>query len=107
MSIEFILALIGIAALIAYWNHHGKIATKAIGIAKHTTEEQGVQLLDQGLVLTKVGVHFSRPFGIRVKRTFRFEFSSRGDYRYLGWVIMTGSKLQSVTLQPFSENGLH
>lgn len=107
MNIESIFVFLCVFALIAYWAHHNRIGSKAVAAAKNHTDNQGLQLLDQGAVLTKVRLSFTRRRGITLVRTFRFEFSSKGDKRYLGWVVMGGMQIHSVTLQPFSENTLN
>lgn len=106
MNIETIFVFLCIFALVAYWAHHNRIGNRAVIAAKKHTDDQGLQFLDQGVVLTKVSL-LTNPFKLCFKRVFRFEFSSKGDRRYLGWVEMNGMRVKSVTLQPFSEESLH
>jgi hypothetical protein len=107
VNIETIFVLLLVVALLALWAHHNKISDKAVNAAKIHTESQGLQHLDQGVILAKIRFRFTPPLALKVERIFRFEFSSVGDRRYFGWVTMHGMRVKSVELQPFTEGSLH
>lgn len=91
-----------IVFLLAYalWRHLG-IGQIALSTAKAYTEKQGVILLDQSVHLQKIRLSKGRNSLLDLTRTYKFEFSTRGDKRYLGWIVMTGRKFKSIDLQPY------
>ena len=61
----------------------------AVRIAREACKEHGLQLLDDT-------VH-----GARLRRTFVFEFSEDGFNRRTGSLVMLGSQLESLQLEPY------
>ena len=92
----------------AFWRHLG-IGQIALAAAKTYTERQGVSLLDQSVHLQKIRLSKGRSSLFDLTRTYEFEFFTRGDKRYLGWVVMIGRKVKSLDLQPYVEelNEIH
>ncbi|KAA6184053.1 DUF3301 domain-containing protein [Thiohalocapsa marina] len=69
----------------------------AIGLARRACAKSGVQLLDQAVALRRLSLRWTRQ-GVRVHRRYRFEFSEEGIGRRQGHVILTGLRLESLTL---------
>jgi len=103
MSISFLFWLLGVAALLVAWIHHTDLSRRAVTLARQHVQQQGLQFLDQSAVLCRIGISTRQPFGICLKRTYRFEFSARGDRRYNGWLTLAGHRLAQVELEPFPE----
>lgn len=103
MSITALFVLLTLAAAVALWAHHARISNLAIRYAQQRCQQQGLQLLDQSIVLEKVrfGLYRGMPSFIR---RYRFEFSSRGDRRYTGWITLNAWRLVSTELEPFAES---
>ncbi|WP_096084919.1 DUF3301 domain-containing protein [Agaribacterium haliotis] len=63
--------------------------------------ESSLVLLDQSVILQSLRLRRSHSSLIAFERRYRFEFSSVGDERYRGEVVMLGKQLQHVGLQPY------
>lgn len=103
MSIESILILLLIAAAAAGWAHHGKISLHAAAAAKRYLEQQNLQFLDQSAVLKRIQLGWRSPSGPFLKRTYEFEFTHRGDFRYTGSLTLHGRQIYAVDLPPIVE----
>jgi hypothetical protein len=73
-----------------------EIAT--IEVAKHCHSIQ-VQLLDQSVSLKRSRPALSSTSGLTLKNCYDFEFSTTGDKRYQGNIIMFGKRVESIWLQ--------
>lgn len=101
MTIYDLISFSLVAILIyAIWQHNN-ISLLARASAKRHCEKEGVQLLDQNVILTRVGMAKSHRSLFAIKREYAFEFSSVGDYRYKGKVVMHGKLLAHIELSPF------
>jgi hypothetical protein len=107
VSIEFLCWLIGAAALVALWLRHADLSRQAVALARNHVAREGLQFLDQSAVLCRLRLGRGDGGGLHLVRTFRFEFSARGDRRYYGWITLAGSELRHIELQPFREHTLH
>ena len=87
------------------WQHNN-ISIIAIAAAKHRCRKEGVQLLDQTVILKKMSLKKRRRVKsaraiIGIERTYHFEFCSVGDHRYQGTIKMRGKYLDHIELEPF------
>jgi hypothetical protein len=82
------------------WQHNN-ISLLARSAARRHCEREGVQLLDQNVILQGMGIVRSHRALFAIKRDYAFEFSSVGDYRYKGKVVMHGNLLAHIELAPF------
>ncbi len=89
-------------AIIAYfiWQH-SNISYTARNAAKHYCNKEGVQLLDQTVILKGMSIKRSSRSLFSLRRKYGFEFSSVGDHRYKGCVYLYGNRVQDVELEPF------
>jgi hypothetical protein len=91
--------LVAYLAALHWWNSKGakEIALKAT--LKHCREME-VQLLDQSISLR--GFWIKRDGGGRLRfwRSYNFDFSSNGDDRYEGRIIILGRRVESIQLEP-------
>ena len=99
LLILFWLLLLALAAL--YWWQSGVYKGRARELAEAHCRQLGLQLLDQSMVI--VGFWPQRgPTGrIEFRRSYQFEFSSIGDRRYQGKLVLLGMRLQSIALEPY------
>lgn len=83
-----------------YWWKSREVKEVALAAAKRHCQQMDVMLLDEAVYLR--GFWFKRDLNgrIRVWRRFMFEFSTTGEHRYLGRVIMLGWRVESVQLDP-------
>lgn len=76
-----------------------RVRELAIAAARQRCIEIGVQFLDQSVSAS--GARFaSGHSGLRVWRRYRFEFTSTGEQRYGGTVIMLGNKVHRIEMEP-------
>ena len=69
--------------------------------AKNVCQREGVQLLDDTVVRTSFRVKKGKIGFLVFCWQFRFEFSSLGDKRYSGTLVLEGNKLASVEMQAY------
>lgn len=96
VAVMLFLALCGMLL----WQHL-EIGQRAYRAAKQRTEEVGVVLLDQSIVLRSIALRRSHRSLFAFERRYDFEFCSIGDVRYPGQVVFVGKRQQSVRLAPF------
>ena len=96
------LIIFSLCSLIVYgiWQHNN-ISLLAKAATKRYCEKEGIQLLDQNVILKRIGIVRSQGALFAIKRVYAFEFSSIGDYRYKGTTIMHGNLLAHIELVPF------
>ena len=95
LMIAFGVALLGFFI----WENAG-YRDRAIAIAKQQCEHQDVQLLDDTIALLSVKLKRDARGNFAVTRSYEFEFTSTGDQRYHGQLILHGKRLLHVELQP-------
>lgn len=104
--INLLVILLLLATGVGVWAHHSKLSALARRYAQAFLEEQGLQLLDQSIILESV--RLSRYRGMPcLRRKFRFEFSRRGDRRYYGWITLNAWAKEHTELQPFTDDSLN
>ncbi len=93
------LVLIGMGAL--YWWQSGLFKGRARQLATEHCRQLDLQLLDQSMVITGFWP-IRNSTGILVfRRRYQFEFSSTGDRRYRGELILEGMVLKSINLEAY------
>lgn len=95
-----ILLLMLLALVAAYWMDSVRtreIAKRACDIA---CSQHDVQLLDNTVVRLKTRLRFSSATIFEFIRTYAFEFSSDGEKRHCGLIIMHGKRVSDIQLQP-------
>ena len=87
-----------------YWWQAQGIKQQAYQAVKKYCREMELQLLDEGVVLR--GFWFKRNAKGKLKmwRAYHFEFSSTGNERYRGRVIMLGLDVEKLELEPHRIN---
>ena len=95
------LFLLILTALVgAYWWQSGVYKGRARNVAVTHCREHGLQLLDQSMVI--VGFWPVRDRGrLTFRRRYQFEFSSVGDRRSQGRLVLVGMRLESIELEPY------
>ena len=93
------LALVGLGAL--YWWQSGLFKGRARQLAMEHCRQLDLQLLDQSMVITGFWPIRNSRGNLAFKRTYQFEFSSTGDRRYRGELILEGMALKSIDLEAY------
>ena len=100
-SLTKLLLLILAGVIAVYWWQSGLFKGRARELATAHCRQLGLQLLDQSMVITGIWPARSGSGKIEFRRTYQFEFSSIGDRRYQGKLIMEGIQLVSIELEAY------
>lgn len=82
------------------WHAHGMKEIALAATRKHC-RQMDVELLDDTVVLR--GFWFKRDGGGRLHmwRSFVFEFTSTGEQRYSGRIVLLGNRVEDIQLEPY------
>ena len=100
-SLTKLLLLILAGVIAVYWWQSGLFKGRARELATAHCRQLGLQLLDQSMVITGIRPALSGSGRIEFRRTYQFEFSSIGDRRYQGLLVMQGMRLKSIELETY------
>jgi Protein of unknown function (DUF3301) len=73
----------------------------ALAAGKRVCETQGLQLLDDTVSMSRLRIRRNKIDGIILARVYRFEFTDTGDNRREGALIMEGTRLAHIQLEPY------
>jgi hypothetical protein len=73
----------------------------AVRIARAACKEHGLQLLDDTVQAARLRIGRDKEGLARFRRTFLFEFSEDGFSRRSGSLVMLGSAVESLQLEPY------
>ncbi len=85
--------------LVLFWRGLGA-REAALGAAQRHCEKLDVQWLDGNVALQSIWFKRDGQGRLCLRRIYLFEFSSTGERRYAGSVVMLGRRVQSVQLEP-------
>lgn len=94
----FWLFTLGFAAW--YWWRAKAIKDTVLAAAKTYCKQMDVMLLDDAVYSRGLWFKRDRQGRLRVWRRYLFEFTSTGEERYLGRVIMLGQRIEHMELDP-------
>ena len=100
-SLAKLLLLILAGVIAVYWWQSGLFKGRAREIAAAHCRQLGLQLLDQSMVITSIRPIRGNDGRIALRRSYQFEFSSTGDQRYQGKLVMDAMRLQSIELEAY------
>ncbi len=89
--------IILLVLIIWFWLDGARARELATAICAQACEMRGVQFLDQTVALRRIGISWTIN-GIRLRRTFRFDFSEEGETRHTGHIVMIGIQMQEFSL---------
>jgi hypothetical protein len=89
-----LLLLVGIALLAWFWLDSLRAREIATGTMKEVCRRHGVQFLDDTVALARLGLRRDPVGQLRLRRTYRFDFTLTGVDRRAGTVVMVGSSLE-------------
>ncbi len=99
------LYLILAALILYYWWESGVYKGRARKLATAHCRELGLQLLDDGMVITGIRPARNAVGRLVLRRSYRFEFASTGDRRYHGKIVLDGMQLRAIELEPYKLPG--
>ena len=93
-----LLALMLAAAVIGIWYEGSRVRESANRIAAEICRTQSLQLLDGTVALSALRPRIDRT-GLRIERTYAFDYTAESVARSSGFIIMLGHELQHVVLE--------
>ena len=84
-----------------YWFNAQKAKEIALRTAKDHCLAMEVQMLDDYVALNSICLKKDKQRKMRVQRSFLFEFSSTGNDRYHGTLLMLGLRVESIYMDPY------
>lgn len=100
LELTDILIFTVVATIAAVWWNAQAIRQAAIRHAKTRCEQLNLQFLDGSISLDFAGIHRNSSGSLAILRRCQFDFSSTGEDRYQGEVMMLGSRLQEIRIPP-------
>lgn len=88
-------------AIALLW-HNAGFKEQALRAAKAHCEKYDVQLLDESMVIKGVWPQRNRRGHMALRRRYEFEFSTTGNHRYHGEVILMAGQTAHIQLAPHS-----
>ena len=74
---------------------------QAYKAAQHHCKKKHLQLLDQAVAIKAAWFKRDKSGQWRFWLSFEFEFSSTGDERYTGKIVLLGGKIANIMLPPY------
>ena len=93
------IALAAILAAHALWATSQRAREHALDATNRTCRELGVELLDQTVELSGLGVERDNGGRVRLRRRYTFEFTPDGRARQRGWAVLVGAQLDSLQFE--------
>lgn len=87
--------------LVLYWWQSGQFKGRARDLATAHCRQLDLQLLDQSMVIVGFWPVRSRAGSLAFRRSYQFEFSSTGDRRYQGKLVLEGMILKTIELEAY------
>lgn len=94
-----LLNLLLFGALIWFWLDSARARELAVGICGESCQHEGLQFLDQTVVLKRLGLRWTAQ-GVRLRRTFQFDYSEQEDERRSGQIVLVGIQLEVLRFEP-------
>lgn len=84
------------------WYWWRALGTKELALqaARRACERADVDLLDQSVCLSGLGIQRDSGGRLRLRRTFSFDFTATGEGRYRGRIVLLGQRTESVHFEP-------
>lgn len=99
-----VIALLLLGLAVYYWSLTQKYKSLAVRAGRNRCKEAGVQFLDHTVVHHKKSLIKDSKGNWRIARKYLFEFTSTGEQRYQGSVILIGNFVAETELEPYSLN---
>ena len=84
-----------------FWWNSWKFNGRALELALSHCRQLDLQLLDQSIVIRGIWPVLDLNSSFVLRRTYHFEFTSTGEQRYKGRIILTGMNLKSIDLEAY------
>ena len=98
--IQFLLVVIAVSGLL-YWINALNAKELARQAGKQRCREEGVNFLDDSVVLKRLGFRQTGQGRLALYRCYAFEFSSDGSARYRGEIELLNKQVHAVSMEPY------
>jgi hypothetical protein len=83
-----------------YWTSAQKIKQIALATVRKYCADMDVQFLDENIALRAIWLKRDARGNVHIWRSYVFDFSSTGEDRYNGRVVLLGRQIESLRLEP-------
>jgi hypothetical protein len=94
-------ALLAIGAGLVFWIDSLRARERALAAGRAACERSGLQLLDETVAGAGLRLVRNEDGELRIRRVFVFEFSDNGNNRRRGSVVVLGSEVQDLYIEPY------
>lgn len=84
-----------------FWLDSLRARERALSAGRSACERYSLQFLDETVAFSRLRLARNEDGELRIARTYTFEFSDTGNNRRQGAIVMLGSRLQDVSLEPY------
>jgi hypothetical protein len=95
-------AIAVVLAAIWLWVDSLRARERAIDAGRNACRRYGLQLLDDTVAIASLGLARNRDGWLVLERRYVFEFSETGDNRRSGAMVLVGSELRDIQLEPYA-----
>jgi hypothetical protein len=95
-------AIILIVAVGLFWVDSLRARERALAAGRAACERNGLQLLDETVAGAGLRLARNDEGELRFRRVFVFEFSDNGNNRRRGSVVVLGSAVQDLYIEPYA-----
>lgn len=100
-----LLLLLFFGLLIWFWQDSARAKEIASTAGARACARLQLVFLDETVEFTTLRLRRDRDGQLRLQRHFRFEFSTDGSQRYGGRITMLGRQLESLSMDPYRDEG--
>jgi len=100
-----LLFLMLLAAVVGIWHDSIRVRETANRVAAEACKRRELQMLDGTVALATFRPRFDLRNGLRIERTYVFDYAVDGVLRSTGFVIMLGHAVQHVGLERAEQRG--
>jgi hypothetical protein len=94
-------AIIAIVGAIVLWVDSLRARERAVQAGRSACQRYDLQFLDDTVSFARIRLARNDEGGLRIVRTYTFEFSDTGNNRRHGAIVMLGGELQDLHLEPY------
>ncbi len=84
-----------------FWVDSLRARERALEAGRRACERYGVQFLDDTVAGLGVRIVRDEEGRVMLRRTYRFEFSSSGNDRRAGAIVISGAELADLSMEPY------
>lgn len=94
-------ALVVLAAAALFWADSLRARERALEAGRAACQRYGLQFLDETVAIARLRLARDAEGRIRLARTYAFEFSDTGNNRRHGAIVMLGTEIADLHLEPY------